>query len=751
MRSKNHHPYYMRAAIFIFVAILAFSVNIAAHPLGNFTVNQHVGIEVERGRIRLRYVVDMAEIAALQELQRVDADKDGKPSSEELNRYLEQLAQSYPNGLAVTIDNVSVPLTLVAKNISLPPGQGGLPTLRVECEYTGAFQPAAGASDVRGLRFANTNYADRLGWRETIVVPSSGVNLFDSTAFSNSVSGELKKYPEELLVAPLNERKAELKFTSGAIPSGGTPLRSRDGRTTTAAPDRLAELLNVPEITPLVILIALLTAFGLGAVHALSPGHGKAIVGAYLVGTRGTPRHAVFLGLTVTITHTLGVFILGFITLFASEYILPERLFPVLSFISGGIVVAIGGSLFFRRLNSALGGAEFDHVHTFDGSSHTHSHGGRAHTHLPPGADGAPVTWRNLLGLGVSGGLLPCPSALVLLLSAIALDRTGLGLVLSVAFSLGLASTLTGVGLAFLYAGRLMKRPTESILLTRVLPIASAFVVLCLGIAICYGALTETNLVAELFAAEPDAGEMSRLSTASILLLGFVIGLKHAVEADHLAAVSAIVSERKSVLSSALVGGLWGIGHTLTLFIAGVAVILLQVRISERTALALEFGVALMLIALGANVIRKLARGDKLHLHQHAHGEYAHAHLHTHEDAVTEHAHEESEFSHHGLGFSIRPLIVGMVHGLAGSAALMLLVLSTIETPLVGLLYILIFGFGSVAGMMAMSALVGVPLHLAATRFTRAHFVVRGLAGLFSFAFGCFMAYEIGYVEGLFR
>ena len=236
------------------------------------------------------------------------------------------------------------------------------------------------------------------------------------------------------------------------------------------------------------------------------------------------------------------------------------------------------------------------------------------------------------------------------------------------------------------------------------------------------------------------------ISAAPVLAFGFVLGLKHAVEADHLAAVSAIVSERKSLWSSSLVGGLWGLGHTLALLVAGVAVILFHFRVGERTERALEFTVGLMLIALGANALRKLARGGRLHLHVHRHGGRAHVHPHVHDGAP-----EPGPHTHHGLRLGPRPLLVGMVHGLAGSAALTLLVLSTISSPVVGLLYLVIFGVGSAGGMMLMSALFGLPVYLTATRFTRAHLAVRGLSGLFSLSLGLFTVYEVGFVNGLFR
>jgi sulfite exporter TauE/SafE len=231
-----------------------------------------------------------------------------------------------------------------------------------------------------------------------------------------------------------------------------------------------------------------------------------------------------------------------------------------------------------------------------------------------------------------------------------------------------------------------------------------------------------------------------------VLAFGFVLGLKHAVEADHLAAVSAIVSERKSLWASSLVGGLWGLGHTVALLVAGVVVILFHFRVGERTERVLEFTVGLMLIALGANALRRLARGGHLHLHTHRHGGREHIHPHIHDGAPDPDPH-----THHGLRLGPRPLLVGMVHGLAGSAALTLLVLSTISSPFVGLLYLVVFGVGSAGGMMLMSALFGLPVYLTATRFARANLAVRGLAGLFSLCLGLFTVYQIGFVDGLFR
>ncbi|MEP6789675.1 MAG: urease accessory protein [Acidobacteriota bacterium] len=237
----------------------------------------------------------------------------------------------------------------------------------------------------------------------------------------------------------------------------------------------------------------------------------------------------------------------------------------------------------------------------------------------------------------------------------------------------------------------------------------------------------------------------SAASSFAILGFGFLLGLKHATEADHLAAVSTMVSERRSMWGSALVGGLWGLGHTISLFIAGVFVLLLNFQISESTERWLEFCVGIMLTLLGLNVVRKLATGGSFHFHVHEHGEHEHVHPHIHAAAEVDAAH-----THHGLTFSPRALIIGMVHGLAGSAALMLLVIPTIPSRTVGLLYIVIFGVGSIGGMMIMSFLVSLPFHFTASRFNRFNQVLQGCAGIVSIALGLMIMYEKGTDVGLF-
>jgi ABC-type nickel/cobalt efflux system permease component RcnA len=718
--------------------VVCLFVDVAAHPLGNFTINHYARVESGAGAAHIRYIVDLAEVPAFQESQKADLDGDGNLTEAELNAYLDRVTPDYLAGLKLTVNGAPVALRLTGKSAGKSPGAAGLFTLRIIYELTAEFVSAGAAPR---FRFENSNMSDRSGWREIVIAPASGVNVFDSTAYGGGVTDELRSYPEDLLMAPLNERVAEWSVTAGPLPAGAKPLTLRDGKPVVAARDRFAELIAAPNLTPGVILLGLLIAFALGGMHAMSPGHGKTVVGAYLVGSRGTAKHAAFLGATVTITHTIGVFALGFITLFASRYVIPEKLYPVLSFVSGALVLAIGLSLFRKRLLLSLGVAAHDHDH-----DHVHSHdsGAAGHTHLPPGTDGSEITWRSLLALGISGGIMPCPSALIVMLAAISMNRVGYGLVLIVAFSLGLACALTAAGLAFVYGGKLLSKIPSSGKFMRALPAVSALVISGFGAAICYRSLREYGIdIADLWRTDPET--TTTTSAFGVLIIGLGLGLRHALDTDHLAAVSTIVSERKNWFSSLLIGGLWGVGHTASLLLAGVAVILMRLEIGKYEK-PLEFCVALMLIGLGVNVLYKLARGGQVHFHEHTHAGHTHVHPHLHDDKP------EPVHSHHGLKLGLRPLIIGMVHGLAGSAALMLSVLVTIKgSTALAFGYIIIFGAGSIGGMMVMSLILSLPIHLTAGYFTKTNLAVRALAGCFSLGFGLFMAYEIGFVDGLLR
>jgi ABC-type nickel/cobalt efflux system permease component RcnA len=719
--------------VFLFLLLLC-SLKVSAHPLGNFTINHFSRIEVSGSRIKVRYVIDIAEIPAFQELQSMTAG---------LDEYVGRVSTAYADGLFLTCDGQRVALKTLSRKVDQPPGAGGLPTLRIECEF-GGVAPETGNS-VRRMEFEDRNFSDRIGWREIVVTPVNGTQIFNSSAYGSSVTDELRTYPGALLNAPPDERKASFSFTSGVAPAGSKPLLNRNGVAVVAVSrDRLSDLISVPELTPGIALLGCLVAILLGGLHALSPGHGKAIVGAYLIGSRGTAKDAAFLGLTVTVTHTAGVFALGAVTLLASEYIVPERLYPILSICSGALVVFIGMNLLFRRLQRVV-----PHAHV-----HNHSHGGKLHSHLPPRS----ITWKSLLAIGVSGGMLPCPSALVVLLAAIALHRVGYGLLLVVAFSVGLAGVLTIVGIAFVYLRGLVKRaPRLDRLgsLEKSIPVLSSLVITAAGLAICYQALVQAGVNFSTLIAVPSEGGLSLASAGGlgVLGLGLVYGLKHATEADHIVAVSTIVSEHRKLGRAALVGAMWGVGHTASLLLVGAGVLALRIAIPEIVSSWLEFGVALMIILLGAIAIRRALRSRvDVHVHKHSHDgvQHTHVHFHSHE---TEHglAPEQQSHSHAIARVGLKPVVVGAMHGLAGSAALTLLVLTQINSTLLGMLYLAVFGVGSIAGMLLMSGLLGLPFVLSSRSLSAFHYKLQLIAGALSIAFGIWYAYDTGIATGLIR
>jgi ABC-type nickel/cobalt efflux system permease component RcnA len=489
----------------------------------------------------------MAEIPALDELIAIDTNRDEAVSGLEQAAYLARQASALLRGLRLTVGGTPADLHVAGQELVFPRAAGSLYTLRLALDLEASLKSIAQPIVVE---YRDGNFADRIGWREVVVRPRDGVVLSESTAPTQDQSDELRAYPQNLLANPPDVREARFSVTIGvpappAVPQPAAALQPAQDRVTAApapqaAPqaaasqpsrdrlgDAVAALIVAKEPTVPLILFALLLAFALGAGHALTPGHGKTIVAAYLVGARGTARHAIFLGLTTTATHTLGVFLLGFVTLFISNYILPEQIYPWLEAVSGVLVVAIGLTLFRNRLAGLIRRTttdhrppttdhghdhhhsepehghdhhhHHDHDHSHDhGQSHDHDHGhdhAHSHSHLPPGADGQPVTWRSLLALGISGGLLPCPSALVVLLSAIALHRVAFGMLLIVAFSLGLASVLTGIGLALVYARRLFDSFTSDGRLLRALPVASAAFVTLAGLAITIGALAQAGVL----------------------------------------------------------------------------------------------------------------------------------------------------------------------------------------------------------------------------------------------------------------
>jgi ABC-type nickel/cobalt efflux system permease component RcnA len=441
-------------------AAMAMPSTAQAHPLGNFTINRYSLIELSPGSVHVTFALDIAEIPTFQALG-------GSPDQAAADGYMRANAAGWASSLHLTVNGRAVPLVadVAHGSAGLREGQGGLQILRVELPLSGRLPQAA----TYHASYRDDSFGDRLGWKEIVIHAGAGVVLTESTAATHDVSQMLRHYPKGMLATPLQVRDASFKFHDGQGTSVDVRAQATGTVDTGTSLGGFTSLIERRHLTPGFVALALLIAMFWGAVHALSPGHGKSLVGAYLVGSRGTARHAAFLGATVTITHTAGVFALGLVALYLSHYIVPETLYPWLAVISGLMVVGVGSGILRRRLRAR------------GGHGHDHDHGPGGHTHLPAGADGA-ITPRTLLALGVSGGLLPCPSALVVMLGAIALHRTAFGLVLVIAFSLGLAVTLTSVGLLVLYARRYVDRVPSSRRLFAVLPIVSAVLVTTLGV-----------------------------------------------------------------------------------------------------------------------------------------------------------------------------------------------------------------------------------------------------------------------------
>jgi nickel/cobalt exporter len=431
------------------LATLLASAAASAHPLGNFTVNHFSAVEASGGRIYVKQVLDLAEIPTFQEEGRVRSPK---------------FARELAGKLRLTVDGRPARLQLLDSATHLRPGAGGLKTLRFEAVYD------AGPSG-RLLQFRDGSFASRIGWREVVVRAERGARLESASVPAKSVSDELQAYPQDLLSDPLDVRSATASVRP--VPGEGTPPPIRDGRAVTHRGGGFESLIDHEELGLGFVLLAILIAAFWGAAHALTPGHGKAIVAAYLVGSRGTPRHALLLGLIVTVTHTAGVFALGIVTLALSELFVPEQLYPWLNLVSALLVIAVGVTVLRLRVREWIRPRAHHHHHDH------HDHHPHDHDHVPAPGSGV----RGLIAVGVSGGLLPCPTALVVLLAAISLHRVAFGLLLIVAFSLGLASVISGIGLLAVTAKRAFSRVSFEGPLVRALPAVSALVVLTLGVA----------------------------------------------------------------------------------------------------------------------------------------------------------------------------------------------------------------------------------------------------------------------------
>jgi ABC-type nickel/cobalt efflux system permease component RcnA len=489
------------------LALLAAPRTVAAHPMGNFSINQYSALTVGGGKVALRYIVDMAEIPTFQELGTVRPDHSADLTPAQGDRYIADKSAELMKGLQVSVDGAPLALALDGAALAFPPGNGGLPTLRLEMDLSAALPGAARGT----LEYHNLNYRERAGWKEVIATPASGTAFEQSSVPQTDRTRALTVYDVSAAGSPLDVTEARVVFVPGALTAEQATGRSAIAETQNEGAvewaqqriDDVASIIAQDDLPLGALLLGLVVAFFWGAGHALSPGHGKTVVAAYLVGTRGTPLHAALLGLTVTVSHTIGVFALGLVVLFAANYVVPDQLYPVIGFASGLLIAVLGVVLFVQRWRSGRVSTahthdhendhdhgHHHHDHSYEHEQHAHGPLSRPHTHEP--APGQKVTLGSLLALGITGGFIPCPTALVVLLAAIAYHRLALGLAWIVAFSLGLAVVLTLLGLLVVYGKSLLGRVSLRVpgrgLLAR-LPLASSLFVAALGVVIALQAL----------------------------------------------------------------------------------------------------------------------------------------------------------------------------------------------------------------------------------------------------------------------
>ena len=456
-----------------------------AHPLGQFSVNHVTYAKVSSDRIEIVYILDQAEVPTFREKDLTD------------EQVIDEKVEEVRRNMAVFVNGERIDPTVARPpGLSYGDGQGGLPITRFELTLE------APISDPTEVRIEDGTFPDTPGLVGFGGAPGEGTAVQAGEGASDPTNGLTDYEGIDPANAPVNR-----DITLTVEPGEGT-VTGPDGETIALEDPRSGDaadredggfegLFEDAASGEGVFLLLLLASLGWGALHALEPGHGKAMVAAYLVGTKGTPRDAIALGGIVTLTHTIGVFALGLVALGLAQWIAPEDLYPWLSLAAGLLVVGVGIGLLRSRWRAARAGGEHDHSHDHPRDhGDPHSHGfGKTHTH--PHVGETEPTRRGLLGMGASAGLIPCPAALVVLLAAIAQHQLGLGMLLILAFSVGLALTLTGLGLGVVYAKRAGAKVggdrLRSSRIMAALPLASNLVILAFGVALTVKAIPELS------------------------------------------------------------------------------------------------------------------------------------------------------------------------------------------------------------------------------------------------------------------
>jgi nickel/cobalt exporter len=451
------------AAIVTALVILPSSAALA-HPLGNFTINTYSGIRVQPELVIVRYVVDMAEIPTFQERSKIAAPD-----------YARRSCATISSASELTVDDATAELTVAASTARLLAGAAGLETLRLECTFRTDV-----ASAPHTIQYRDANYSNRVGWHEITAI-GDGATLVSSSAPARSVTAELTQYPNDLLQSPLDVRAATLRTRPGGAPasaSSSVATPSLLPRGVDGATRAFTSFLADHGSTSAFAILALIIAVGLGAVHALAPGHGKTVVAAVIVGERGSWRQGALLGLVVTLTHTAGVLALGLL-LSLSSSAASDRVYPFLGMASGAMLAAIGAGLLRRNLRARRSTGRRGHPH-----EHPHHHAPAARA----------MSTRTLAAMGLAGGLVPSPSAVVVLLGAIALQRAWLGVGLVVAYGAGMALTLCTAGLLLSGARTFLDRRSRGGTfdrLARVLPMCTAAVITIVGLTVAARGITQ--------------------------------------------------------------------------------------------------------------------------------------------------------------------------------------------------------------------------------------------------------------------
>ncbi|MET0764318.1 MAG: hypothetical protein ABWY29_05600 [Blastococcus sp.] len=460
-----------------------------AHPLGNFTVNHYDGLLLRPDGVEWVAVVDRAEIPTAQYLRELAPD--GDPDAAVLARHAAEECGDLAAAVSLTVDGAPVAWEVRSSDAEVLPGVAGLPTLRLSCRIEAGADLGAAST----LSFRDDYLPDRIGWRE-ITADGSGVRLIDSPVPTESISDALRSYPDDLLSSPLDVRSFDVATEPGENTGGGAPVSVRSGDpfgTALAALDRRVQsLVGDRGITPVVGALAVLLAVLLGSGHALLPGHGKTVMAAYLAGRRGQPRDALVVGATVTATHTAGVLVLG-LSISLSSTLAGDQVLRWLGVASGVLVAVIGVVMLRAALrtdgavdpvaqqvvepvlaSAAMGRVAVPAVDPPEHAGHVHDHH-HDHDHHRGG----------LVSMGVAGGLVPSPSALVVLLASVGLGRTLFGVLLVFAYGLGMAGTLMLVGLGLMrLRDRLAVRPRQLRWLTRAVPVLTAALVLVIGVGL---------------------------------------------------------------------------------------------------------------------------------------------------------------------------------------------------------------------------------------------------------------------------